>query len=217
MKLGKLISFEGIDGSGKTTQIRLISHWLKENGYKNIVTYQPGGSRVGQQIRKILLDKKNVHLNKETELLLYLADRIQNINENIIPSIKKGHIVLCDRFHESTIAYQGYGRKMDLNFIKSIEEKSINPFSPDLIFLLNIDPKLALKRIKIKSGIKNSNIHINKDRLETESIEFFERVAKGYLDISKKNPIKFIILNANDEKLILHKKIQKIIKKQILC
>ncbi|MED5290364.1 MAG: dTMP kinase, partial [SAR324 cluster bacterium] len=145
MKPGTFITFEGIDGCGKTTQIQLARTFLEKQGNQVITTLEPGGTDIGIQIRKILLNQKNQSLVQESEMLLYLADRIQHLKEVILPALEKGNLVLCDRFHDSTVAYQGFGRGLDLKLIRSIEEKAITPHAPFLTFLLDIEPKLALK------------------------------------------------------------------------
>ena len=146
MKSGMLITFEGIDGCGKTTQIEMACEWLEKQGYAVLSTFQPGGTEVGRQIRDILLKRKNRSLLQETELLLYLADRVQHLKEVILPAIEDGKLVLSDRFHDSTVAYQGFGRGVDLSLIQSIEENVINPHAPDLTFLFRIDPSISIKR-----------------------------------------------------------------------
>ena len=122
MDSGKLITFEGLDGCGKSTQLEKATDWLKVQGYSVLKTRQPGGTVIGQQIRSILLNPEHEELQPESELLLYLADRIQHLQDSILPAKAAGKIVLCDRFHDSTVAYQGYGRGLNLNSIESIVE-----------------------------------------------------------------------------------------------
>jgi len=140
MDSGKLITFEGLDGCGKSTQLEKATDWLNAQGYSVLKTRQPGGTIIGQQIRSILLNPEHIELQPESELLLYLADRIQHLQELILPAKTAGKIVLCDRFHDSTVAYQGYGRGLNLNSIESIVAHCIKPYAPDLNILLNISP-----------------------------------------------------------------------------
>ena len=139
MNSGKLITFEGLDGCGKSTQLEKVHDWLSSRGYTVLKTREPGGTKIGQQIRSILLNPEHKELHPESELLLYLSDRIQHLQETIIPAKKDGKIVLCDRFHDSTVAYQGYGRGLNLSNIESIVEHCINPYAPDLTILLKWD------------------------------------------------------------------------------
>ena len=199
---GKFITFEGIDGCGKTSQIQLAQAYLKQKGFRVINTMEPGGTEIGVQIREILLNQKNHRLVQESEMLLYLADRIQHLQEYILPALERGLLVLCDRYHDSTVAYQGYGRGLDLNLIHSIEEKAIKPYAPIVTFLLDIDPKLALDRTEKKYKEKNQ-----KDRLEKESKEFFQRVKDGYLKLAEIFPERFVCLDGSKPKEQIHQKI----------
>ena len=135
-------------------------------------------------------------------MLLYLADRIQHLKEVILPALEKGNLVLCDRFHDSTVAYQGFGRGLDLNLIRSIEEKAITPHAPFLTFLLDIEPKLALKRTEEKYAKRNQQ-----DRLEQESIDFFERIKLGYQQLAEASPDRFVCLDGSKSKEQIHQQI----------
>ncbi|MEA1882246.1 MAG: dTMP kinase, partial [Candidatus Marinimicrobia bacterium] len=135
MHTGKLITFEGLDGCGKSTQLEKVKNWLTLQGCEVLKTKEPGGTRIGQHIRNILLNPEHKELNPESELLLYLSDRIQHLKETILPAKAQGKIVLCDRFHDSTVVYQGYGRGLDLKSFESIISYSIKPYPPDLTFL----------------------------------------------------------------------------------
>ena len=199
---GKFITFEGIDGCGKTSQIQLAQAYLKQKGFRVINTMEPGGTEIGVQIREILLNQKNHRLVQESEMLLYLADRIQHLQENILPALERGLLVLCDRYHDSTVAYQGYGRGLNLNLIHSIEEKAIKPYAPIVTFLLDIDPQLALDRTEKKYKEKNQ-----KDRLEKESKEFFQRIKDGYLKLAEIFPERFVCLDGSKTKNQIHQKI----------
>ena len=199
---GKFITFEGIDGCGKTSQIQLAQAYLQQQGFQVINTMEPGGTEIGVQIREILLNQKNHRLVQESEMLLYLADRIQHLQEYILPALERGFLVLCDRYHDSTVAYQGYGRGLDLNLIHSIEEKAIKPYATKVTFLLDIDPQLALDRTEKKYKEKNQ-----KDRLENESKEFFQRIKNGYLKLAEIFPERFVCLDGSIPKKQIHQKI----------
>ena len=180
---GKLIVFEGIEGSGKTTQIQYLRQWLdrtlfdrRPSGYPTgvIVTRQPGGTSVGQQIRQVLLEpsKTDEGLTSTSELLLYAADRAQHVERILIPALETGHLVLCDRYILSTIAYQGYGRQLDLNLIKTLNAIATKGLNSDLTLWLKVDVVQGLERMAARGQA---------DRIERAGIEFHRRVHKGFL------------------------------------
>ena len=201
MYSGKLITFEGLDGCGKSTQLEKTKDWLNNQGYTVLKTREPGGTVIGQQIRSILLNLEHEELQAESELLLYLADRIQHLQESILPEIAAGKIVLCDRFHDSTVAYQGYGRGLDLIRIESIVEHCIKPYAPDLTILLNISPETVAARLNRRQE------HAEKDRLDSESLSFFTRVAQGFEELSAAEPERFVCLNGEQEIEVIHQEI----------
>ena len=201
MHSGKLITFEGLDGCGKSTQLEKANDWLSEKGFTVQTTREPGGTVIGQQIRNILLNPEHEELQPESELLLYLADRIQHLQESILPEIAAGKIVLCDRFHDSTVAYQGYGRGLDLISIESIVEHCIKPYAPDLTILLNISPETVAARLNRRQE------HAEKDRLDSESLSFFTRVAQGFEELSAAEPERFVCLNGEQESEVIHQEI----------
>ncbi len=188
---GLLITFEGIDGCGKTTQLYKIRDWLEHQGYKVQCTRQPGGTSIGEKIRAILLDPANTHLVAKSELLLYLADRLQHLHEQILPAVSTGQVVLCDRFHDATVAYQGYGRQLNLGGIQSIVQEWIAPYLPDVTILLKIAPEMAIQRIQQRQQVEE-------DRLDQESLAFFQRVAEGYATLAEAEPNRFICVDATD-------------------
>ena len=167
------ITFEGFEGSGKSTQINLLAGYLKKNGYPVLLLREPGSTRISEKIRAILLDKKNDFIREKTELLLYLAARAQLVEEKIIPALKQNKIVLCDRFQDATTAYQGYGLGLDIKLIKSFGEFVAAELKPDLTILLDI---------KVEEGLKRRGK--NKDRIEQRSLSFHRRVKEGYLKIA---------------------------------
>ena len=201
MQSGKLITFEGLDGCGKSTQLVRVKKWLTLKGFEVLKTQQPGGTRIGKQIRKILLDPEHKELNPQSELLLYLSDRIQHITETILPAKSEGKIVLCDRFHDSTVAYQGYGRGLNLKIIESIIKYGIKPISPDLTFLLTISPKTVVDRLDQRKE------ESAKDRLDIESRKFFERTARGYQELVSAEPDRFICLDGEQGIEVIHQQI----------
>jgi len=195
-KKGLFISFEGIEGSGKTTIARLVSEMLMTDGFEVLLTYEPGGTSIGQKIRDILLSSEHGHMSEITELLLYNAARSQHLREKIIPAIESGKIVITDRFSDSTVAYQGYGRGLDFSLIMSLDSIVTGSIKPDLTILLDLDVETGLMR----------NKGINKiDRLELEDIEFHKKVRDGYHKIAANEPERVKIIDASlaIEKVIL--------------
>ena len=187
------ITFEGPEGSGKSTQIALLAAYLRKKGHKVLMTREPGGSTIADKIRQILLDKNNGELCPNSELLLYLASRAQHLKDTVEPALKKGFVVLCDRFSDSTLAYQGYARGFDGNMIKTLNDFAASGRKPDLTILLDIDIKKGLQRAH-KS--KNS-----KDRLELEPLAFHAKVRRGFRAIAAKEPkrVKLISINSGVE------------------
>lgn len=173
------ITFEGIEGTGKSTQIKLLKEFLESQGHEVLVTLEPGGSRIGQELRKILLHMDSTDLTGQSELFLYLADRAQHVSQMIKPALDEGKIVISDRFADSTIVYQGYGRGLDPKLLRQLNDVAVSGNWPDLTILLDLEPQDGLRRATTR------NIHENKmmeeGRFEAESIEFHTRVREGYL------------------------------------
>ena len=209
MDSGKLITFEGLDGCGKSTQLEKAAKWLSAQGYSVIKTRQPGGTVIGQQIRSILLNPKHEELQPESELLLYLADRIQHLQDSILPAKNDGKIVLCDRFHDSTVAYQGYGRGLNLNSIESIVAHCIKPYPPDLTILLNISPETVASRLERRQE------HTEKDRLDLESLSFFKRVTRGFQELAAAETERFVCINGEQDIELIHQEIVNILKQRL--
>jgi len=185
MKKGMFITFEGTEGSGKSTQIRRAAAFLRRRGVPVLVLREPGGTKISEAIREILLNKDFTEMKPETELLLYLAARAQILREKIFPALKKGMAVICDRFEDSTLAYQGFGRGMSLKDIQTVSRLFVrSDFQPHLTFLLNIDPK---------EGMKRGGRH---DRMERESYLFHQKVQRGFLSLARQNPKRYVILDA---------------------
>jgi dTMP kinase len=199
---GIFISFEGIEGTGKTIQSRLLYEYLTKKGYEVILTGEPGGTRIGLKIRDLLLSVENKGMTPLAELLLYNASRAQHIQEVILPVMNKGAIVITDRFTDSTVAYQGYGRGIDLNIINSIKRMVAADLQPDITILLDLDVEVGLRR----------NRGINKvDRLELEDVEFHKRVRSAYLEIATKEPERIKLVDASEGIEQVHNRIIKII------
>ena len=177
LKRGAFITFEGFEGSGKSTQIKLLADFLRRNNYPLLLLREPGSTKISEAIRNILLDKKNNRLCEKTELLLYLAARAQIVQEKISPALGAGRIVLSDRFHDATIAYQGFGLRLNSKLIDSLGNFVTGGVWPDLTILLDIDVKKGLSR----AGR-------NKDRIEQRSLAYHRRVRQGYLKIAALNP-----------------------------
>lgn len=186
---GLFISFEGIEGTGKTIQSKLLYEHLIKKGYNVILTEEPGGTKIGLKIRDVLLSVENRGITPVTELLLYNASRAQHVKEVILPALTKGSIVITDRFTDSTIAYQGYGRGIDLELIESLERIVTDGVRPDFTLLLDLDVETGLLRNK---GINKT------DRLELEDVEFHKRVRNGYLRIAAKDPERIKLIDASE-------------------
>jgi len=195
------ISFEGIEGSGKTTQVRLLGDYLKAKGYDVLITEEPGGTEIGFRIREILLDPRS-SMNPLTELLLYSASRAEHVREVIYPALMRGTIVIIDRFSDSTIAYQGYGRGIDLIIIKALDDIVAGDLKPYISFLLDIDASEGLRR--------NTDVR-KEDRFELEAIEFHERIRHGYLQIAREEPNRVKVIDASGEIEEVNKKIIKVL------
>lgn len=188
------ITFEGIEGCGKTTQVNLLVNYLKENNISCLKTLEPGGTDIGQDIRKILLNSKNTHLAPLTELILYAADRAQHVNEVIKPALDQGKWVICDRYFDATVAYQGFGRGMDMELIESLNSQAAAGVSPDLTILMDCPEEVGLKRALERN--KNQNLE-DQGRFEKEKMEFHRMVRDGYLSLAEKYRGRFRIIDAS--------------------
>ncbi|MCI0411777.1 dTMP kinase [bacterium] len=193
MKRGLFVTFEGIEGCGKSTQVQLVSAWLAGHGLKHTVTREPGGTAVGSQIRKILLSENTGVLQPVSEALLYLADRFQHIVEVIRPALDAGEIVLCDRYHDSTVAYQGYGRGIPVQWIENIWFGSSAALVPDITILLDLDPQIGLQRSLEKLRARG----LDESRFEKEGLEFHIRVREGFLALARLDAKRFNIIDAS--------------------
>ena len=189
------ITFEGIEGTGKTTQIKMLTDFLEESGHSVEVTLEPGGSRIGKELRKILLNMDSTDIIGECELFLYLADRAQHVGQVIKPAVDAGKIIISDRFADSTIVYQGYGRGFDPKLLRELNDVAVSGNWPDLTILLDIDPEIGLKRAMTRNLQENKMQE--EGRFEAESLEFHNRVREGYLTWAALNNERIVVVNAD--------------------
>jgi len=203
---GFFISLEGIEGAGKTTQAKLLADRLTQKGFDVVVTQEPGGTVIGQRIREILLLPEHEEMSCLAELLLYNADRAQHIAEKIIPELEMGRIVITDRFSDSTMAYQGYGRGINKSLIASIDAIAAKNVKPDLTFLFDLDVETGLSR----------NRDVNKvDRLELETIDFHKRVRNGFREIAENEPERVKVIDGTLSVERTHQEIWKIVNEEM--
>ncbi|MFC1658208.1 dTMP kinase [Candidatus Omnitrophota bacterium] len=205
MKRGKFITFEGPEGSGKSTQANLLARYLKSKGKKAIFLREPGGTGPSEKIRRILLDKANHNISALAEMLLYMAARAQLIQEVIKPALEKGYFVICDRFLDSTLAYQGYGLGVDLSLIKHLARFVTCGLEPDLTIFLDVG---------VKRGLRACGREL--DRIEQRPISFHQRVRQGYLRLAARYPSRIKIIKPGKDRNITQDKIRKIIEKHVL-
>ena len=197
------ITFEGADGCGKTTQIELVNKYLQEKGYKTLVTREPGAKGLGEKLREILLNYEG-EVSPNCESFLFLADRAQHVDCIIKPALKNNTIVLCDRHTDSTIAYQGYGRQLNIQEIKKLNDIAVNGLKPDLTIVFDIDVETSMQRVGK-----------TKDRMESAGMEFFNRVRNGYLEIAKDEPNRVKVINSADTIENIHTKVVELVEKVI--
>jgi dTMP kinase len=202
MMRGLFITFEGTEGSGKSTQIEFLARHLIRRGHKVVATREPGGTAFGEQIRNVLLSVKNRRLDPRAELFLYLASRTQHLEEIILPALKKGKIVLCDRFTDATLAYQGFGRRLDMKIVRTAAGYAAKGVTPHLTLLLDLDVRVGLARVKNRG---------RRNRLDREQREFHERVRAGYLRLARMEPRRIKVIEASRTPLGVAKEIEKIV------
>ena len=195
---GKFVTFEGCEGVGKSRQIKLLEEYLIENNVKYYFTREPGGTDISEQIRKIILDGNNVAMTDECEALLYAAARVQLVRQAIAPRLERGELVFCDRYVDSSLAYQGKARGLGYDFVKRINSYAFENYMPDLTVFLDLSPAEAFRR---KGGADFS------DRLELSGMEFHEKVYLGYTEIAKEYPERFAVIDASGTKAETHAKI----------
>ena len=199
MSKGLFITFEGGDGCGKTTQIKLLDEYLKNKGYKTLLTREPGSVGLGEKVREILLNYDG-EVSPVCESFLFLADRAQNVDCIIRPALEEGTIVICDRHTDSSVAYQGYGRGLDIERINMLNNIATSGLKPDLTIVLDVDVETSQARVGSE-----------KDRMESAGIEFFERVRKGYLEIAKQEPERVKVVDAKQTIEDIHNQILELV------
>jgi dTMP kinase len=189
------ITFEGIEGTGKSTQIALLQKRLEAQGRRVLVTCEPGGSRIGAELRRVLLSLENRDLTAQAELFLYLADRAQHVAQVVRPALESGAMVLCDRFADSTVAYQGFGRGMDTELLHRLNAVAVDGVWPGLTILLDIDPEIGLARAVARNHSEGKTSA--EGRFEAESLAFHGRVRQGFLDLAARDPERIRIVDAS--------------------
>ena len=216
MKKGLFITFEGLEGCGKTTQAKMLFDFLTKQKIPSIYTKEPGGTKIGDKIRKILLDQEYEGMDYKTEMLLFLASRAENVRLIILPALEKGKVVISDRFYDSTTAYQGYGRGIDVKIINNLNSLVVEKTVPDLTFILDINPDEGLRR---STSFGNSNeMRFEKEFINKKMIEgrlFLERVRYGYYQLSQEETGRIKIIDANRGKEDIFKEIVKIVNRKI--
>ena len=192
--LGIFITLEGIEGSGKTTQVPEVVEFIESHGRSCVITREPGGTVIGQAIRKILLSPQSRGMDPTAELLLYAADRAQHVAETIRPALKGGKVVICDRYYDATLAYQGFARGLDLNLIHTLHATVLGNLLPDLTLLLDLPPRIGLSRAwsQIDSGGRDRQ----ETRFEEERLDFHRKVRAGYLELARQAPGRFCVVDA---------------------
>ena len=188
MKKGLFITIEGMDGSGKTTQINMIRDYISDKGYNVILAREPGGTKISEKIRDIILDSANVTMASTTEMLLYASARAQLVAEIIKPAVENGSVVVCDRFIDSSFAYQGFGRGIDIDTIADVNRAAMDGMMPDMTFFIDISPEIALKR-RMASSMT--------DRIEKECMEFHMKAYKGYKKLAHLYPERIKTIDGN--------------------
>jgi dTMP kinase len=202
------VTFEGPDGSGKTTQIKLLAGHLQALGHDVLVTREPGGTSIGDQIRVVLHDVKNVEMACETEFLLYSASRAQLVRQVVKPHLKRGGVVLCDRFADSSMAYQGYGRELDLAAVRLITHFATEGLVPDLTVYLDLPVEVGIERKQVAHAAQAGEWN----RLDQQSMDFHRRVRRGYLQMAQADPGRWLVIDAaqsiDDTQAVIRKRLE---------
>lgn len=184
------ITLEGPEGSGKTSAIKIVKEQLEKEGYQIVMTREPGGTPISEQIRNVILDKNNTAMDYRTEALLYAASRRQHLVEKVWPNVKEGKLVICDRYLDSSLAYQGYARELGVEDILNVNMYATEGSFPDLTLLFDLEPEVGLERI-------NANADREVNRLDLEKLSFHHRVRNGYLALAKRFPDRYVVLDAS--------------------
>jgi dTMP kinase len=217
LRRGKFITFEGLDGTGKSTQLRKLATVLRAAEYKVVETREPGGTATGEKIRRVLLDSATHCLSPMSEMALMFASRAQHIAEVILPALEHGQVVLCDRFTDSTEAYQGYGRKLGSEDVLKLHRVLCGNLQPDLTILLDSDPAMSVGRARRRnqrandSAHKSANKHTDENRFEQQNRAFFSRVHAGYRAIAAREPQRVVAVDASGSPTQTHRRIMEVI------
>jgi dTMP kinase len=208
-----LISFEGIEGCGKTTQADLLNNFLTGKGYCCLVTREPGGTRIGDQIRAVLLHSGNSDLTLKAELFLYLASRAQHVEEVIVPALKEGRVVICDRFVDSTLVYQGLVQGIELALIDELNRMATSGVSPDLTLFIDCPVATGLKRARRRGERKNQGV--DDTRFEQKELDFHYRVRSGYLELAGKEPERIKVIDGKQDIMRIHREIVSLVSEKL--
>ncbi len=201
-----LITFEGIEGSGKSTQANLLNEFLSGKGYKVTLTREPGWGHLGNLIRTLILEERELVLAPMAELFLFCADRAQHVKDLIAPRLKNGEIVICDRFYDSTVVYQGYGRKLDMRLVNKAAKASALDVTPEITFLLNLPVREGLARLKERGSIT---------KMDEEPLEFHEMIRQGYMLIARREPERIKSVNADRDITTVHEEIKALVMERL--
>jgi len=203
------LTLEGIEGSGKTTQINNIYRFLENKGHNCVITREPGGTKIGRKIRSILLDPENKGLEPMAELLLYFSDRVEHVKKLIKPALAEGKTVICDRYFDATLVYQGYARGLDIKLITRLHELVLDGLKPDITLLLDLSPETGLSRAWEQIG--NGSRSGDETRFEKEALSFHEKIRAGYLELARLEPQRFRVIDASQEKNKVQMDIEKVL------
>ncbi len=210
----RMISFEGGDGSGKTTQINLLAGHLTNRGISCLLTREPGGTTLGRLIRKVVVEGAEEEIAYQAELFLYLADRAEHVRKVIQPAIKSNSLVLCDRFTDSTLAYQSYGRGADIALVRRMNRLASGGVEPDLTFFLDCPVELGLARAAKRIAGKKPGLS-RPDRFENEDLDFHERVRRGFLELAQEEPGRIVVIDAAAPIREVHEEIKRIVDQKL--
>jgi dTMP kinase len=201
------ITLEGPEGSGKSCQIPPLADFLRQLGYEVLTTREPGGTAIGDQVRQVILNLKNTEMNPRTEILLFCAARVQLVDQVIRPALARGVVVISDRYADSTLAYQGYGHRMDLEILRQILNFATSGLKPDLTLLLDVDVEEGLRRRRCSGGEWN--------RLDAYEVEFHKRVRAGYHELAGTDPVRWKIIDANVDRELVQSSIRQVVEKAL--
>ncbi len=203
--MGPFITFEGIEGSGKTTQIRLAARYLEEKGIRTLVTGEPGGTPLGERIREMLLNRGSAAVGAEAELFLFAAARSQHVHSRILPALREDRWVLCDRFSDATVAYQGFGRGLDVPFVRHVNAFAEGGLVPRLTLLVDLPVETGLARALDRAARQSGPAE---DRFEHEELSFHRRVRSGYLELARAKPERFRVIDGDRSVEDIHREIR---------